>query len=112
MEDTKMDNQAEQNPDSVGRGTIGRRANEAIKRTAQRYLRSVHVQLDLSQEEHFIRAKPLESAAIATSLGFILGGGLATRLGIVAFGVFGYQVFREAIPDSSGGNPGIVVSQG
>jgi hypothetical protein len=112
MADINPGNESQRWSDSEDKNSLGRRAEQAIKRTARRYITKAHLRIDLAQEEHAIRSKPLESVAIAASLGFILGGGVTTRLGIVALGTFGYRVFREASSAESGERPDIVVPQG
>jgi 1,4-dihydroxy-2-naphthoyl-CoA synthase len=57
-----------------------KKADRAVRDTAQTYLEKFGVKLDLEQIEKSIRDKPLPSVAIAAAAGFIIGGGLATRL--------------------------------
>ena len=94
MDEAKMENQTEQATQESGISKLRIKVNQAIRTTAQQYLDRTHIQLDLSQEENFIRSKPLQSVAVAAGIGFILGGGVTTRLGIVLFGMVGNRVFR------------------
>lgn len=60
-------------------GGAVRKADGAIRDTAQKYLDRSGIKLDLQQIEKTIREKPLRSAAIAAGAGFVVGGGTVTR---------------------------------
>jgi hypothetical protein len=66
---------------------IADRTNRAFKDTAQTYLDRAGIKLDLQQVECTLRQKPLAAAAIATAAGFIVGGGMGTRLGSKTVGL-------------------------
>lgn len=53
-----------------------KKADRAVRDTAQTYLEKFGVKLDPEQIEKSIRDKPLPSVAIAAAAGFIIGGGL------------------------------------
>lgn len=98
-----MQNYAEQGPSPTSNAdnniSVKQKIDRSLRKTAQRYLNRTGMRLDLSQEEEFIRSKPLQCAAIAIGVGFILGGGVTTRLGILLFGLFGRRVFRDTASD-------------
>ena len=71
------------------------KADGAIRDTAQKYLDRSGIKLDLQQIEKTIREKPLRSAAIAAGAGFIVGGGMVTRLGMATLALFGRPAARE-----------------
>ncbi len=71
------------------------KADGAIRDTAQKYLDRSGIKLDLQQIEKTIREKPLRSAAIAAGAGFVVGGGMVTRLGVATLALFGRQAARE-----------------
>jgi hypothetical protein len=66
---------------------IADKTNRAFKDTAQTYLDRAGIKLDLQQIESTMRQKPLAAAAIATAAGFIVGGGMGTRLGSKMLGL-------------------------
>ena len=94
----KMDfqNETGQTPDasSSSVGDTAKRADKALRDTAQRYLRSTGVKVDLSKVEKSISEKPLSSAAIAAAAGFVIGGGLATRPGLAMLGFLGWRAAK------------------
>jgi hypothetical protein len=98
-----MQNYTEQGPSPTSNAdndkSVKQKVDRSLRKTAQRYLNRTGVRLDLAREEEFIRLKPLQCAAIAVGIGFILGGGVTTRLGIVLFGLFGRRVFRDTASD-------------
>jgi hypothetical protein len=85
------------------------KANRAMKETAQKYLDMARIKVNLDDIEGKISGQPLLYLALATSAGFILGGGMGTNIGIMLLGLFsrraaaetatnfGRQVLRQAI---------------
>jgi len=75
-------------------GSVGK-ADEAVRNTAQKYLDRLGIKIDLQQIEKSIREKPLNAVAIAAAAGFVVGGGMVTRLGLASLALFGRQAARE-----------------
>jgi hypothetical protein len=83
-------------------------ANSAMKDTAHKYLGAAGIKVDLEDVENKIRDRPLFYLAIAAGSGFVIGGGLATKIGLTLLGLagrkaaaetatnFGRQVLRQA----------------
>jgi 1,4-dihydroxy-2-naphthoyl-CoA synthase len=88
-------------------GAAVSKADGAIRDTAQKYLDRSGIKLDLRQIEKTIREKPLRSAAIAAGAGFVVGGGMVTRLGLATLALFGREAARETATNfiSSGLRP-------
>ena len=74
---------------------VAEKTDQAIVNTAQRYLKRRGVDFDLRQLEKTIREKPLSAAALAATVGFIVGGGLATRPGLAMLILFGRMAAKE-----------------
>ena len=74
---------------------VAEKTDRAIVNTAQRYLKRRGVDFDLRQLEKTIREKPLSAAALAATVGFIVGGGLATRSGLAMLILFGRMAAKE-----------------
>jgi hypothetical protein len=70
-------------------------ANRAVRDTAQKYLNAAGMKIDLADIEERIRDRALFSVWIAVGIGFILGGGLATRPGVMLLGLFGRTAARQ-----------------
>jgi ElaB/YqjD/DUF883 family membrane-anchored ribosome-binding protein len=82
-------------------------ANKAINETLDKYLAAIG--LDLEEIEERIREKPGLYIAISVGVGFVAGGGMASKLGLMLLGVagrrtasetaknFGRQVLRQAV---------------
>jgi ElaB/YqjD/DUF883 family membrane-anchored ribosome-binding protein len=82
--------------ESVGSASgIADTANRALRDTAQKYLNAVGMKVDLSNVEGRLRERALLSVGIAAGVGFILGGGLATRPGVILLGLFGRSAARQ-----------------
>jgi hypothetical protein len=91
------------------------KAGRALKDTVQKYLDVAGIKLDLNEIQEVIRKRPLLSLDIAAAAGFVVGGGLATRLGLMLLASvgrkaatetatnFGRQIVQEALSDSEGG---------
>lgn len=71
------------------------KADEAIRDTAQKYIDKAGLKLDLKQVETKILRNPKPAIAIAAGAGFIVGGGMVTRLGLAMLALFGRQAARE-----------------
>jgi 1,4-dihydroxy-2-naphthoyl-CoA synthase len=76
-------------------GGAARKADGAIRDTAQKYLDRSGIKVDLHQIEESIRERPLPAVAIAAAAGFVVGGGMVTRLGLLTLTLFGRQAARE-----------------
>ena len=74
---------------------VAEKTDRALVNTAQRYLKRRGVDFDLRQLEKTIREKPLSAAALAATVGFIVGGGLATRPGLAMLILFGRMAAKE-----------------
>ena len=72
-----------------------KKADIAIRDTAQTYIAKAGVKLDLKQLEAKIGDKPMPALAIAAAAGFIVGGGLATRVGVAVLALFGRKAASE-----------------
>ena len=72
-----------------------KKADEAVRETAQKSLDGTGLKLDLRQLEKSIRDKPLHAFAIASAVGFVFGGGMATRPGWAMLALFGRKAARE-----------------
>jgi hypothetical protein len=53
------------------------------------------MKVDLKDIEERLRARALFSLGIAAGAGFLLGGGLATKPGVILFGLFGRAAARQ-----------------
>ena len=81
-------------------------ANKAINQTFQKYLAAIGLDLDDVQER--IREEPILCMAISAAIGFVAGGGMTSKLGLMLLGLagrraatetaanFGHQVLRQA----------------
>jgi 1,4-dihydroxy-2-naphthoyl-CoA synthase len=76
-------------------GGAARKADGAIRDTAQKYLDRSGIKVDLQQIEESIRERPLPAVAIAAAAGFVVGGGMVTHLGLLTLTLFGRQAARE-----------------
>lgn len=88
--DTSIDDVA-----GAGAGTA-RSPNNAVRDTAQDYLNAAGMKVDLGAIEQTIRSRALFSLGIAATMGFVLGGGLATRPGVIMLGLLGRTAARHA----------------
>jgi hypothetical protein len=93
-EKTKQDNMIE--------GGV-RKADTAIKDTAEVYLKKFGVNLDLDQMEKWICDNPLRTTMIAAASGYILGGGMATRPGVAILALLGRKAAKETATQLVGG---------
>jgi len=79
----------------VSTGGVAKTANRAVRDTAQKYLHMAGVKVDLENIEARLRERALISLAIAAGTGFVLGGGLATKPGVILLGLFGRVAARQ-----------------
>jgi ElaB/YqjD/DUF883 family membrane-anchored ribosome-binding protein len=98
IKETKMDSQSKEN--RLGDTTLStagtvEKAADAVRETAQSYVDRTGLKLNLRQVEKIVRDKPLHSAAIAAAVGFVFGGGVATRPGLAIFALFGRKAARD-----------------
>lgn len=75
---------------------VANTTNRAVRDTAQKYLDAAGVKLNLADIEARVRERALLSVGIAAGVGFVLGGGLATRPGVILLGLFGRIAVRQA----------------
>ena len=83
-------------------------ANKGIDETARKYLAAAGIKVDLEDIQNRIRDRPLFYLAIAAGVGFVAGGGMASKWGL-ALGMagrraaaetatnFGRQMLRQAV---------------
>ena len=76
-------------------GGVADTANKALRDTAQKYLDAAGMKVNLKDVERRLRERALLSVGIAAGVGFILGGGLATRPGVILLGLFGRGAARQ-----------------
>jgi hypothetical protein len=79
----------------VSAARAARTANRAMKNTAQKYLGAAGINIDLDDVESKIRERPLFYLAIAAAGGFVIGGGMATKMGLAMLGLFGRKAAAE-----------------
>ena len=89
----KIENMLDEPVGSVG--GVASTANKAVRDTAQKYLNAVGMKVDLKDVEGRLREQSLLSIGIAAGIGFILGGGLGTRPGVMLLGLFGRRAARQ-----------------
>lgn len=90
--DERIENVGESN---VSAAEVPKMANRAVKDTAQKYLNAAGIKIDLADIEGKLRDRALFSLGIAASIGFILGGGLATKPGVMLLGLLGRTAVRQ-----------------
>jgi ElaB/YqjD/DUF883 family membrane-anchored ribosome-binding protein len=91
-ENQRSDNRAESTSSFAG---AAKKADEALRETAQEYIDRTSVKLDLKQLEEAIRQNPMPAAGLAAAAGFVVGGGLTTSLGLGLLGLFGREAVRQ-----------------
>ncbi len=91
----RTDDERDMSESSTPVKKVAEKTDRAIVNTAQQYLKKRGVDFDLRQLEKTIREKPLSAAALAATVGFIVGGGLATRPGLAMLVLFGRMAARE-----------------
>ena len=72
-----------------------KKANRAIKDTARKYLDAAGLKVDLDDIEKKIQDRPLFCLILAAGAGFVIGGGLATNMGMTLLGLFGRKAAVE-----------------
>jgi hypothetical protein len=72
-----------------------KKASRAVKDTAQKYLDAAGLEIDLDDIEKRIRDRPRFYLLLAAGAGFVVGGGLATNLGVALLGMFGRNAAVE-----------------
>ena len=72
-----------------------KKASRAVKDTAQKYLDAAGLEIDLDDIEKRIRDRPRFYLLLAAGAGFVVGGGLATNLGVALLGMFGRMAAVE-----------------
>ena len=75
-----------------------KKTDSALRSTAQKYLSSAGVE----EIETAIRKKPAAAAALAAAAGFVVGGGLASRPGLVVLALLGRKAARETAANFAG----------
>jgi hypothetical protein len=92
-----------------------RTANQAMKDTAQKYLGAAGLKVDLENLEKKIRGRPFFYLAISAGVGFVTGGGMASKMGLALLGLvgrkaaaetatnFGRQILRQAAGGAKAG---------
>lgn len=94
----KRDNDVENVVDhaTASQAGVANAANRAMRDTAQKYLDAAGVKLNLANIEARVRERALLSVGIAAGVGFVLGGGLATRPGVILLGLFARTAARQS----------------
>ena len=70
-------------------------ANKAINETARKYLAAAGIKFDLDDVQNRICDRPLFYLAIAASVGFVVGGGMASKWGLALLGMAGRWAAAE-----------------
>jgi hypothetical protein len=70
-------------------------ANKAIFETARKYLAATGIKVELEDFQNRIRQRPLAYLTIAASVGFVAGGGLASKWGLALLGIAGRRAATE-----------------
>jgi ElaB/YqjD/DUF883 family membrane-anchored ribosome-binding protein len=68
-----------------------KKTDSAIRNTAQKYISRTGTK----EVETAIRNKPLAAAALAAAAGFVVGGGMASRPGLVILALLARKAARE-----------------
>jgi hypothetical protein len=77
----------------VSAGGAAKAASRAINDTAQKYLAAAGI--DLEDLQYRIRERPLFYLVIAAGAGFVIGGGLASKMGLMLIGLVGRKAAAE-----------------
>ena len=80
-----------------------KQADEALRETAQEYIDRTPFTLDLKQLEAAIRENPMPAAGLAAAAGFVVGGGLASSMGLGLLALIGREVVRQTARNFIGG---------
>ncbi len=73
----------------VSAAGAARTANQAMKDTAQKYLGGAGLKVDLENLENKIRSRPLFYLAVTAGVGFVVGGGMASKVRLALLGLVG-----------------------
>ncbi|MBV8475228.1 MAG: hypothetical protein JO033_27590 [Acidobacteriaceae bacterium] len=96
--DDTIDNVIDESTTSVA--GAAKAANRVVKDTAQSYLNTVGINVDLQDFEERLRDRAFLSLGIAAGAGFVLGGGLATKVGVMLLGLFGRAIARQTVTNA------------
>jgi ElaB/YqjD/DUF883 family membrane-anchored ribosome-binding protein len=96
---TEDTNERDLNESLTSAKKVAEKTDRVLVDTAQRYLKRRGVDFDVRQLEKTIREKPVTAAALAATVGFIVGGGLATRPGTAMLVLLGRMAARETAVD-------------
>jgi hypothetical protein len=95
-EDSGADRQGSSAEESIAAaGGAAKKASRAVKETAQQYLDAAGIKIDLKDIEKALRERPLFYLAFAAGAGFVVGGGMATSMGVALLGLFGRKAAVE-----------------
>jgi hypothetical protein len=86
-----MDSGTDGEQETSKSSTFANKTDSAIRNTAQKYIGRGGAK----EIETTIRNKPLAATAIAAAAGFIVGGGMASRPGLVILSLLGRKAARE-----------------
>jgi hypothetical protein len=81
----------------VSASGLAEKANRAINDTAQKYLAAAGIKVDLEAVLDKIRDRPLFYLAIAGGVGFVIGGGMASKMGLALIGLIGRKAATETV---------------
>jgi ElaB/YqjD/DUF883 family membrane-anchored ribosome-binding protein len=87
--ETESEHRIDESSDPVAE--TSKKIDSAIKSTAQKYLSMTRAK----ELETTIRDQPLAAAAIAAVAGFVVGGGMASRPGVLIMALIGRKAARE-----------------
>ena len=79
----------------VSAAGAARTANKTMKDTAQKYLGAVGLKVDFENLENKIRSRPLFCLAVTAGAGFVVGGGMASKMGLALLGLAGRKAAAE-----------------
>jgi len=79
----------------VSAAGVAETANRAMEDTVQEYLGAVGIRVNLEDIENNIRDNPLFYLAFATGAGFLLGGGMETKMGSALLGLLVHKLAAE-----------------
>jgi hypothetical protein len=74
---------------------VAKTVNRAINDTAQKYFTAAGIKVDLEDIQNKIRDRPLFYLAIAAGAGFVIGGGMASKMGVALIGLVGRKAAAE-----------------
>jgi hypothetical protein len=77
-------------------------ANKAIDETARKYLAAAGLKVDLEDIQNRIRDRPLFYLACAAGVGFLAGGGIASKWGMALLALAGRRAAAETATNFGG----------